>query len=255
MTEHRTLFREVRPESLSGQIAKQIAAVVGEGIIAPGERLPSERELTEQFGVSRVVVREALRSLETGGLIEVRPGRGAFVRLAPGEALTRSWQGWLATHRDEVLELLEIRRAIEQLAARGAAERATDAHLRALAAVCDDFEREAAREPPDVERLVELDVEFHHRVAVASGGSILPQLVDQLASIIRDSRRAVFAVPGRATASAGDHRAVLEAIASTDPDAAAAALAAHLATVVDTVRLAAAPQIAQNPGPVRRAQR
>src|SRR5438128_5858138 len=105
----------------SEEVRLQIEGAIRSGDFAPGERLPSERELVETFGVSRVSVREAIRSLEALGLVRVYQGRGAFVsdrRSGLGEPLAR----WLDLHRHEVLELLAVRGALDGYAAQLAAE-------------------------------------------------------------------------------------------------------------------------------------
>src|SRR5581483_3224022 len=230
------LFHGIGVERLSDRVYKEVAAAVREGRLQPGQRLPAERHLADQFGISRVVVREALRSLAATGWVDVRPGRGAFVAARPGSTFQHAWSGWLRQHRDELVELLAVRRALEEVAARLAAENARPAELEALRANCDAFAAEAAREIPDTERLVELDLAFHHLVAVATHGVIFDKLVDELAAVLVESRRALFFIKGRPRASADDHRRILEAIAAGDTDGAAAAMADHMGAVVELIR-------------------
>src|SRR6266516_4420093 len=106
-----TIKRTQRSEEVRLQIERAIRA----GDFAPGERLPSERELVETFGVSRVSVREAIRSLEAQGRVKVEQGKGAFVserRSGFGEPMAR----WLEHHQDEVVELQRVRGALDGLA-------------------------------------------------------------------------------------------------------------------------------------------
>lgn len=234
MTDSRALFGSLHSQNLSEYVRSEIVDAIREGKLKAGERLPSERELAEQFGVSRVVVREGLRTLEARSVIEVRPGRGAFVSLSPDSALSRSWRSWLVAHRSEVLELLAVREAIEQLAARRAAESATSADVEALLENCGEFEAEAARTFPRIERLVEIDVAFHHLIAEIGGGSLLPKLIDELAVVLRESRRATFSLEGRARVSTVEHREIAVAIAAHDPAAAATALVEHMRSVIST---------------------
>lgn len=250
MTEDRPLFHSLRAQNLSEHVRNEIVDAIQEGKLSAGARLPSERELAEQFGVSRVVIREGLRSLEARSVIEVRPGRGAFVSQSPNGALSRSWRSWLVAHRSEVLELLAVREAMEQLAARRAAERATPPDVQRLLENWERFEAEARRPFPRIERLVELDVAFHHLIAEMGGGSLLPKLIDELAIVLRESRRATFSLQGRGEISAVEHRRIVDAIAAHDPAAAAAALVEHMRSVVSTaasVEFDAVP--ARVPGP------
>ncbi len=107
------MISRVRPTE---QVRLQLESAVRDGAFAPGERLPSERELAETFGVSRVSVREAVRWLVGVGLIRVHQGRGAFVvdrRSELGEPMAR----WIELHRDEVIELHDVRSALDGHAA------------------------------------------------------------------------------------------------------------------------------------------
>jgi GntR family transcriptional repressor for pyruvate dehydrogenase complex len=208
---------------------------IASGALWPGEKLPSERSLAEQFGVSRAVVREALRALDATGLVEVRSGAGAFVSRSGGDALRDSWASWLRSNQDEVLELISVRRALEQLAARRAAERATVRDVRELRRVCKLFEDQLRQVRPDQVRLAELDVEFHQRIARIGGGKVVPRLVDEVAAVVGNSRRITFARPGPTRAVAADHRRIVKAIERHDPNRAAEALAAHMTTIERTL--------------------
>jgi GntR family transcriptional repressor for pyruvate dehydrogenase complex len=228
------VFEAARTESLPDHLRREIEQAIRSGRIAPGERLPSERELALQFAVSRVVVREALRSLEATGTIEIRRNRGAFVRRTPSQSLHASWTAWLAANRVEVIELLTLRRVLESLAAGEAARLREPGDLSELTRMCDAFERELAKPGSSVERLVELDILFHRRIALAAGGTLLPKLVGDLVRVLRDPP-ATFATPGRAEITATDHRRVLAAIRAGDADAASAALSDHLTHIMDLV--------------------
>jgi GntR family transcriptional regulator, transcriptional repressor for pyruvate dehydrogenase complex len=229
------VFHGVRSESLSERVYRQVVDAIRNKRLAPGERLPSERELAAQFGVSRVIVREALRSLAATGWVDVRPGRGAFVSTSPGDSIARAWRGWLVRHRGELLELLAVRRALEELAAHEAAQRAQPDDIERIAANCDAFEMEAQAKDASVDRLLELDLQFHHAIAVATHGGLLPRLVDELATVLIESRRGMFTMRGRARWSAEDHRAILDAIAQGQPEEAAAAMTAHMDRVISVV--------------------
>lgn len=244
MTEARILFQSLRAQNLSEHVRSEISAAIRAGKLSAGERLPSERGLAEQFGVSRVVIREGLRSLEALGVVEILPGRGAFVSLSPDTALSRSWTSWLVAHRSEVLELLAVREAIEQLAARRAADRATATDVQALRENCLQFETEARRSLPRIDRLVELDVDFHQLIAEIGGGSLLPKLVEELGVVLKESRRATFSLQGRGEVSALEHRRIVDAVAAHDGAAAAAALAEHMKSVVATAGSVGASEVA-----------
>ena len=154
---------------------------------------------------------------------------------SPGTTFHHAWRGWLRQHRDEILELLTVRRALEEIAAGQAAMNARPADVEELRAHCDRFDAEIASPTADVEQLLELDLAFHRLIAASSHGVVVPQLVAELSIPLLESRRGLFAVPGRPTESAADHRRIVEAIASGDVGAASAAMATHMDNVISIV--------------------
>lgn len=232
------LFDRAQSQSLPELVRRELQKAIEENRVGPGDRLPSERELAQQFDVSRVVVREALSALEATHTIEIRRHRGAFVRDRPSSTLRTSWPGWLAAHRSELVELLTIRQALESLAAGQAARKRRRSDITVLTGLCERFEQELATSAPSIDRLVELDIEFHRRIASVAGGALLPQLVDELVGVLRDPP-ATFVAPGRGEITARDHRAILDAIIAKDADAAAVAMLDHLAHIIELVAKAA----------------
>jgi GntR family transcriptional regulator, transcriptional repressor for pyruvate dehydrogenase complex len=227
------LFGVLEQTTMPERVRQELVAAIGDGRLPVSEPLPTQDELAAQFDVSRTVIREALRLMEASGAVVVRPGRRAVVAPTPGAAVRAGWADWLAAHRDEVVEVLSVRAAIERLAAAKAAERARQPSVRALRR--NVRELEAAGADVDIRRIVALDVEFHHMVAVASGSKLLIRLVDELADAVEGSRLAAFSATGRAGDSAREHAAVVEAIERRDPGAADAAMAAHLGAVMAAV--------------------
>src|SRR4051794_26240322 len=128
------MFTQVRQARVSGEIASQIVTAIVEGRLSSGDRLPSERELGEQFGVSRMTVRDALRVLEARGLISVKVGArgGAFVADATADRVAESMSTMLRLKRMSLSELAEARKIIEGAAAELAAQRADDDDIRRL---------------------------------------------------------------------------------------------------------------------------
>lgn len=209
----------------------QIEGAIRSGEYPPLSQLPSERQLTEMFGVSRVSVREAIRSLEAIGLVEVRHGNGCFVTepsSRPGRELSR----WVELHRDEVLDLLQVRGALDELAAREAARRHEPGDLAAVHAAHEAFLQAVSR-GGELDELTELDAQFHHAIADASGNVLLSDLLGDLHEYLADSRRAGFEPEGRPEDSAAEHMSIVEAIDAGDANGAALATAAHIAQVRD----------------------
>jgi GntR family transcriptional repressor for pyruvate dehydrogenase complex len=224
------LFGVLEQTTMPERVRQELLGAIRDGRLPRSEPLPTQDELAEQFGVSRTVIREALRLMEASGAVVAKPGRRAVVAATPAAAVQAGWADWLASHRDEVIELLSVRAAIERLAAARAAGSAEEATVRALRE--NVRELEAAAADADTEQVVALDVEFHHMVATASGSKLLLGLVDELANAVEGSRIAAFSVTGRAAESAREHARVVDAIARQDAGAADAAMAAHLESVV-----------------------
>lgn len=214
--------------SRTQQVRDQLQAAIERGDYKPGDRLPSERELVELLGVSRVSVREAIRSLEALGWVEVRHGRGCFVARSRSDQYVTSFNHWLDVHGDEVLELLMVRGALDELAAELAATRSADGCVARLRKLNEAFR---ATDPSDLDLLVERDVAFHDAVGEASGSGLLADLLHDLHETWNESRRATLQPAGQPLASAVEHDAIIVAIGAADPRAARSAVAAHLETV------------------------
>lgn len=213
----RPVLRLLQPQRLSDGVANELLDAIKHGRLQQGEKLPSERRLSEELGVSRVSVREGLRMLELLEVVEVRQGKGAFVvssDVRPGGRLLRHW---LLANRDETLELLEVREALEASAAAAAA------HRGALIEVPEDVPHD------QIERLVSNDLQFHNEVARSSGNPVLASLIGELNGVLEESRFAMFAIPGRPKRSYGDHLSIAEAIRKRDPEGAHRAMQAHIA--------------------------
>jgi GntR family transcriptional repressor for pyruvate dehydrogenase complex len=222
----------VRPLALKERVIRQLTRLIEEGVLSPGDRLPSERELSEELQVSRGTVREAVQFLGALGLVEVRHGAGTFVRLRtdPNE-LRDEWRDWTIRHAGRIHDLLELRKGLEPFAAELAAHRAGDADV---AAMEHALERMApAMESPDVTALIQADVEFHHALCAAAKNPALSEFADALGEQLIRERGAIWNLPDRPARSLREHRAICDAIRAGDPDAARLAVLAHLTSVED----------------------
>jgi DNA-binding FadR family transcriptional regulator len=224
-------FQNLKSVHRSHAVRDQILAAIKRGELAPGAPIPSERQLGETFGVSRVSVREAIRSLEAMGLVEVHHGRGSFVTSGPGKAYLDPFVNWLQVHRTEVLELLKVRGALDELAAGEAASLHDDDDLVQLRAAQSAFAELAGRPGASAEDLTALDIDFHLAVARASHSGLLQDLSQDLHTQLSESRSAALAPPARPAESAAEHAAIVDAIARRNADAARAATAQHIASV------------------------
>lgn len=229
-------FRVVQRVSPTQQVRDQLLAAIQHGEYPPGAALPSERVLCETFGVSRVSVREAIAGLEAMGLINVQHGRGAFVRDSVQDQYAGPFAFYLIQHRDELLELLRVRGALDQLAAEEAATKGTEQGVAAIVTANDAFRRAIAGDSPDFAAVVEADVEFHVSIARASGGSLLPALLSELNGILEESRRMTLARVGQLDRSARQHQAILDAIKEGNAPGARRAADKHLAAITSWLR-------------------
>lgn len=237
-------FTTIRRVGPTQQVREQLLAAIERGDYAAGVALPSERLLCESFGVSRVSVREAIAALEAMGLISVQHGRGAFVVGDARTSYAESFSRYLGEHREELLELLRVRQALDGLAAEGATRKTTPemvAHLRSLN---DAFAAAVERADGDWAELSRLDVAFHLGVAIAGGVQLLPRLLSELSDVLGDSRRMTMARRGQLSRSVTQHYAIVDAIAGGDPKAAHRAAERHLSGIIDWVSQVDAEQAA-----------
>jgi GntR family transcriptional repressor for pyruvate dehydrogenase complex len=212
------------------QVAEQITAWIQDNGLAPGDRIPAERELASRLGVSRATLSQALVALEVIGVVEVRHGDGTVVTSSPGSK--RIVQA-IRAHADRLPEIIETRDALETKIAALAAERRTDEDLAriddALAAMEADIEAGG--------RGVEGDERFHGAVTAAAHSLLLAHLMDEIGDLVLETRIESLSQPERPRASLAGHRAIAEAIRAGDADRAAAAMHAHVELVSDVAVL------------------
>jgi len=209
-----------------------IAAIqeqIRSGRLAPGERLPSERALSEALGVSRPTVREAVQSLAAMNILDVRHGAGIFVSSLGMDELLSPMRFALELNEPTVSQLFEVRLALEPRAAELAAERATEEQLAGI----EDCVARHARRGLSREELLELDTELHRRIVEAAGNDLLVNLIASLAALSRRSRELTVKVPGVSKRTRDDHRAIVAAISARKPKQARDAMAQHLTNVRD----------------------
>ncbi len=225
-------LHQVKPVRLFEQVVGQLQTLIIEGQLQPGDKLPSEAELSAKHGVSRSVVREALRILESKGLIEVKSGTGAFVA-SPQASFSAASEAieWLVNRRDSLLHLLQVRESVEGLTASLAASLAPAHVLQELEQVVQR-QRELARSPANLDKQIELDVRFHTLIAKSSGNAIAEEIVARIVPAFCESNRAVLYLShGNMKKTLQEHHQILQALAARDPAKAEAVIRAHIARV------------------------
>jgi GntR family transcriptional repressor for pyruvate dehydrogenase complex len=219
-----------RGPSLVARVADSLlTAIVDRGLQA-GERLPSERDLANQFGVSRTVIREAVRMLAGKGLVDVHTGRGLTVSAVPVSSVTETLRlylhgrGLLHASVDAYAKVHDVRELIEVRVA----ERAC------VSATADDRDRlRRAHEQMrtvlgDVDAASAADVQFHRTIADIAHNELYVVMLDSIADVLLEIRRATLNEPGRPQRALDAHQQILDAILAGDREAARSAMQAHL---------------------------
>ena len=212
---------------LSDQVAQQLAAEIAAGRLGAGEKLPPESRLVEQFEVSRTVIREAVSRLKSLGLVDSRQGSGVYVTASPPYA-PLNFDSRHTESREAVVQMAEVRRALEAEAAGLAAQRRSAADVKRLKQTVLALERAVKGGGDGVEE----DLQFHQAIAAAAHNPFLIGTLDYLAQFMRgaigvtranEARRADFAAQVRE-----EHAAVVSAIEAGDAAKARAAASRHL---------------------------
>lgn len=207
-------------------LAEAIRSQIEEGALGPGAKLPSEREIAERYRLSRNTVREALRELETVGLVYRRPGSGTYVSEEPSLAFSSSLANG-AGAGDSMNHVMDLRLVIEPGIAKRAAIRARGQAAK-LRSILDAAAEEAARQNPSNATLRDLDVEFHAELARLSLNPLLTELLAMSNDLMAPSRADPFLTLERVRSSVTWHRRIFEAVMARDGDAAFSAMEQHL---------------------------
>ena len=231
-----TKFRKVEHTRVAQAVVEQFEQMILHGTLRDGEKLPGERELADQLDVSRQTLREALKTLETLGLVVSKQGGGTYVADIVGSAVSKPLIGLFSRHEDAYIDYMEFRLLLESKAAALAAERATPFDREIIRAKFEAME--AAHEKDDDPALdAELDADFHHSIAEATHN---PMMIFSLRSIFELIRQGVFYNRYVVYLEAGgkdklleQHRAICEAIVAGKVADAEQAMSDHLQFIVD----------------------
>ncbi len=219
------MYTPIQSERLYEQIVQQIEQRIVSGELHVGDQLPSERELADQFGVSRTAVREAIKALREKGMVDIFVGRGTFIANGTPNVVRHTLDLLLKVDSTKgFLNLVELREIMEPDIAALAATRITDEYIVALQECIDKME--AALD--DVEEFVEADLDFHLALAEATQNPVIPALLDPIIELMREQRILVTLHSGVAQHGQYNHRIIIEAIKRHDPDAARTAMRHHL---------------------------
>jgi GntR family transcriptional repressor for pyruvate dehydrogenase complex len=227
------MYKIVRTSRLYEQIVQQVEESIQKGALKPGNQLPPERELAQQFGVSRTAVREAVKALREKGLVEAYPGRGTFVTDGTSHAIRQSLDRMIRIGQPEgSTYLAEVREILEPEIAALAATRADAEDLTSMREAVSIMDK--ARRDSDA--FIEADLDFHLALAEAAGNPLILSLIDSIVGLLREQRLRVFQVEGGPERGQYHHKRIMEAIERHDPLGAREAMKAHLRQVREDCR-------------------
>lgn len=234
MSDKLTTYRPIARRTTYQLVAEQLIELIGSRRLRPGDVLPPERELVESYGVGRSSVREALRMLESRGLIESRGG-GSFAVAELRNLLDRSFDLLVTVEQADYAELFEVRRILEGEAAALAASRRTKAQIERMRQTIDDMERGLSSE----ERFITADLRFHLGVAEATKNRVVVHLMHAIRSLLQRSLSSSYHITGSPERAVEMHRLILEAIAARHPEEARQRMQEHVSRVERDIRGAA----------------
>ncbi len=222
---------------LSDQVADQLAAEIRRGGLAPGDKLPTEARLVAQFGVSRTVVREAVSRLKSLGLVDSRQGSGVFVQASAAFA-PLNFETRHAASQEAVIQMVEVRRALEAEVAALAAVRRRAKDMRRIHAAVKALDAAVQRGGNGVSE----DVQFHLAIAEAARNPFLIQTLAYLGQFLHGATQVTRANEARrldfAEQVRHEHAAIVRALEAGDPEAARQAAAGHMGNAITRIRSA-----------------
>lgn len=231
-------FEKVTPEKLSQGVTRQIELLILRGVLRPGEKLPSERELSERLGVSRPSLREALAELSAAGLLHSRAGAGVYVSEALESAFPAPLIRLFATHDEAVFDYLSFRRDLEGMAAERAARHGSDTDLKVINAIWEKIRAMHDRRNPTEE--ARLDAAFHLAIVEASHNVVMLHVMRSMYGLLKEgvfyNRQQLFRQKHMRDTILDQHEAINAALQARDPGGARRAVQDHIRFVEVSLR-------------------
>jgi GntR family transcriptional regulator, transcriptional repressor for pyruvate dehydrogenase complex len=226
----RSTLRPLRRLDLVRTVVERLREQIIAGAFDPNGAIPSEGQLGQALGVSRTVIREAMRSLAAQGLVEVSQGRQPRVKPADPQTVVDTFNTYMRREDHSLLDLVEVRRPLEAAIAALAAQRATPTDIESLEqTLCEQTAARTKR------RRVETDIRFHDLLAKATGNPIFNLLLNAVSGLMRRSREETLVRKGVERSLTG-HRAILDAVKRHDPEAARQAMLDHFVNAEQDLR-------------------
>jgi len=225
---------------IPNMVVDQIVKLITEGVLKPGDKLPSELEMTRRFGISRISLREAMKLLEAKGYIESHGRKGKYIRSLVDNALTSTIEGMISVDHDKIWELLQVRRIIDSEAAALAAKKATAEQVDGLMSFTREVESLGVDVIIDKREGGRLYAKFYNDLADATNNTIFAHLMKSISSILRGalpySRTKLQGVKNSSRAIYDQHVRILAAIEQRDPEAAKSAMLDHIEWMETTLK-------------------
>jgi GntR family transcriptional repressor for pyruvate dehydrogenase complex len=224
-------FAPVMKQSLSDRLARRIRGLIQSGDYREGDKLPPIMEMARRFGVGHPTVREALKRLETMGVVEVRHGSGVYVSRSE-EVLVLASRDFSGTVTKKLLiDLIRARMPLEMQSVSDAVENATHEHLQEMRRLLTQAEENLDND----EVLNSVNMAFHRQIAIASGNTVLVQLLDVLRELFTEEQRLILDIFGSRARDHKEHLAILEALEQRNATLGVERMRKHLEGVQDAV--------------------
>lgn len=228
------MYAPIHSSKVFERVAEQIEKRILDGELRKGDRLPTERELAEQFRVSRTAVREAMKILAQKGLVDMRPGRGTIVIDGASTAMQNSIGLMMKLKLGEIGgsdSLVEFRTILEIEIAALAAARTTEKEISVMRTAIEAMDKSLN----DADAYIAADNIFHEALAQATQNALIIILINSIVSLLSEQRKQIFEVEGGPQRGQIHHRRILESVIRRDPEAARAAMRSHLQQVREDV--------------------
>lgn len=223
-------FRPITPEKLSSAVVRQVEELILRGILQPGSRLPSERELADRLGVSRPSLRDAIVQLQDRGLLSAKAGAGIFVSTELSSAFSPALAALFARHDEAAIDYIAFRRDMEGLAAERAARLGSDTDLAVLSEIFGKMQQGQTNQTPEEDAA--LDAQFHMAIVEASHNVVMLHMMRSMYELLRGgvfyNRQIMFKQQTNRADLMDQHRAIHDALMARDAPRARAAVEEHL---------------------------
>jgi len=225
------MFKSVKHTRISDEIVNQIKTLISEGKLKPGDKLPPERELIKEFGVSRPSLREALNSLVTMGFLEIK-GKRTYIKSVASQSMQNPLSLLIKADTKKIFDLIEVRKAIEAWGAYLAAQRASKEDIKQLAGVIEEMKKAFEQGRPWEKQ----DADFHLGIAQATHNTIQTHIMSTIYDLLRESMARVFRDRSKVKKLLDHHYRIFSAIKSHSPDKAREKTLEHLNYVESEVK-------------------